>query len=116
MSTEGWHVTSFIGVLVYHHFGEFWCSADWEPRGRTSSDLAVRATGRPPSRIPLSQSAPALLNFKAFNLSIKVHQNGASADNPLPSSTLEQLVHLSFMLHAYQEWLHRQVSLLVSCL
>jgi hypothetical protein len=79
-------------------------------------DLAVRATGRPPSRIPLSQSAPALLNVKAFNLSIKVHQNGASADNQLPSSTLEQLVHLSFMLHAYREWLHRQVSLLVSCL
>ena len=25
-------------------------------------------------------------------------------------------VHLSFMLHAYREWLHRQMSLLVSCL
>ena len=64
----------------------------------------------------MSQSAPALLNVKAFNLSIKVHQNGASADNQLPSSTLEQLVHLSFMLHAYREWLYRQVSLLVNCL
>ena len=64
------------------------------------------------NNLSLSQSASALLNVKAFNLSIKVHQNGASADNQLPSSTLEQLVHLSFMLHAYREWLHRQMSLL----
>ena len=78
------------------------------------SDLALRATGRPPSRTPLSQSASALLDVKAFNLAVKVNQNGASAEARLPSSTLQQLGHLGFMLHACRVWLHRQVPLLVS--
>ena len=81
-----------------------------------ASDHGVRATARAPSRTPLSQSASALLNVKVCNLSIKVHQDGASADSLLPSSTLQQLLHLSFMLHACREWLYRQVSLLSGCL
>ena len=86
-----------------------------EPRGRTDSDLALRATERVPSRTPLSQSASALLNVKAFNLSIKVHQKGALPTLDLPSCTLQQLVHLSLMLDACREWLHRQVPLFAGC-
>ena len=73
---------------------------------RTELDLALRATGRAPSRMhprrtPLSQSASALLNVKAFNLSIKVHQNCALPRVDLPSSTWQQLgrLGLGFMLH-----------------
>ena len=85
-------------------------------RGPAASDHGVRATARAPSRTPLSQSASALLNVKVCNCGTEVHQNGASADTLLPSSILQQLVHLSFMLHACREWLYRQVSLLSGCL
>jgi len=68
----------------------------------------------PPSRTPLSQSASALLDVKASNLAVKVHQNCAGPRLDLPSSTWQQLGHLGFMLHACRAWLHRQVSLLVS--
>ena len=86
-----------------------------EPRGRTGLDLAVRATDRAPSRTPLSQSASSPLDVKAFNLSTKVHQKGALPTVDLPSSTLQQLVHLSFMLDACREWLHRQEPLSMTC-
>ena len=85
-----------------------------DARGRTELDLALRATGRAPSRTPLSQSASALVNVKAFNLSIKVHQNCALPRVDLPSSTWQQLGRLGFMLHACRAWLHRKVPLLVS--
>ena len=42
--------------------------------------------------------------IKAFNLVVKVHQNGASTDARLVSSTLQEPVHLVFMLHACSEW------------
>ena len=106
--------TSYIGVLDYHSFGKFWTIRNCELGETDESDLALRATGRPPSRTPLSQSASALLNVKAFNLGIKVHQNCALPRVDLPSSTWQQPGHLGFMLHACREWLHRQVPLLVS--
>ena len=106
--------TSYIGVLFTICFRKICTMRNCEPRGRTDSDLALRATERVPSRTPLSQSASALLNVKAFNLSIKVHQKGALPTLDLPSCTLQQLVHLSFMLDACREWLHRQVPLLMS--
>ena len=95
---------------------KFWDSANCAVRGPAASDHGVRATARAPSRTPLSQSASALLNVKVCNCGTEVHQNGASADTRLPSSILQQLVHLSFMLHACREWLYRQVSLLSGCL
>ena len=106
--------TSYIGVLSYHRFQKFCSIRNCDARGRTELDLALRATGRAPSRTPLSQSASALLNVKAFNLSIKVNQNCALPTVDLPSSTWQQLGHLGFMLHACRAWLHRQVPLLVS--
>ena len=106
--------TSYIGVLFTIRFRKICTMRNCEPRGRTGLDLALRATGRAPSRTPLSQSASALLNVKAFNLSIKVHQNCALPTVDLPSSTWQQLGHLGFMLHACRAWLHRQVPLLVS--
>ena len=106
--------TSYIGVLGYHSFWEFWTIRNCELGETDESGLALRATGRPPSRTPLSQSASALLNVKAFNLGIKVHQNCALPRVDLPSSTWQQPGHLGFMLHACREWLHRQVPLLVS--
>ena len=58
----------------------------------------------------------ALLNVKAFNLFAKVHQNGASTDARLVSSTLQEPVHLVFMLHACSEWPCTQGSVFMSCL
>ena len=87
---------------------------NWELGETDETDLALRATGRPPSRTPLSQSASALLDVKASNLAVKVHQNCAVPRLDLLSSTWQQLGHLGFMLHACRAWLHRQVSLLVS--
>ena len=77
--------TRYIGVLSYHRFQKFCSIRNCDARGRTELDLALRATGRAPSRTPLSQSASALLNVKAFNLSIKVHQNCALPTVDLPS-------------------------------
>ena len=62
----------------------------------------------------LSQSAFALLDVKASNLAVKVHQNCDWPRLDLASSTWHQLGHLGFMLHACRAWLHRQLSLLVS--
>ena len=97
----------FLGVLYYSI-----CNCELGEADET--DLALRATGRPPSRTPLSQSASALLDVKASNLAVKVHQNCAGPRLDLPSSTWQQLGHLGFMLHACRAWLHRQLSLLVS--
>jgi hypothetical protein len=107
--------TSYIGVLFTIRFRKICTMRNCEPRGRTGLDLAVRATGRAPSRTPLSQSASSPLDVKAFNLSTKVHQKGALPTVDLPSSTLQQLVHLSFMLDACREWLHRQEPLFMTC-
>ena len=107
--------TSCIGVLFTIRFRKICTMRNCEPRGRTGLDLAVRATGRAPSRTPLSQSASSPLDVKAFNLSTKVHQKGALPTVDLPSSTLQQLVHLSFMLDACREWLHRQEPLFMTC-
>ena len=98
----------------YRGFG--FPSSNWAVRRPAASDHGVLATARAPSRTPLSQSASALLNVKVCNCGNEVHQNGASADTRLPSSILQQLVHLSLMLHACREWLYRQVSLLSGCL
>eukprot|EP00964_Phaeocystis_antarctica_P012497 scaffold6885_cov57-Phaeocystis_antarctica.AAC.1 len=64
------------GVLDYHRFQEF-CTTicNCELGEADETDLALRATGRPPSRTPLSQSASALLDVKASNLAVKVDQN-----------------------------------------
>ena len=70
------------------------------------TDLALGATGRPPSRTPLSQSASALLDVKASNLAVKVNQDCAWRRLDLASSTWQQLGHLGFMLHACRAWLH----------
>ena len=107
--------TSIIGVLFTIRFRKICTMRNCEPRGRTGLDLAVRATDRAPSRTPLSQSASSPLDVKAFNLSTKVHQKGALPTVDLPSSTLQQLVHLSFMLDACREWLHRQEPLFMTC-
>ena len=103
--------TNYRG-FVFHRYKVVLLLVDPRVRGPAAPDHGVRATARAPSRTPLSQSASALLNVKVCNCGTEVHQNGASADTLLPSSILQQLVHLSFMLHACREWLYRQGSLL----
>ena len=107
--------TNYRG-FVFHRYKVVLLLVDPRVRGPAAPDHGVRATARAPSRTPLSQSASALLNVKVCNCGNEVHQNGASADTLLPSSILQQLVHLSSMLHACREWLYRQVSLLSGCL
>ena len=107
--------TNYRG-FVFHRYKVVLLRADPLVRGPAAPDHGVRATARAPSRTPLSQSASALLNVKVCNCGNEVLQNGASADTRLPSSILQQLVHLSLMLHACREWLYRQVSLLSDCL
>ena len=102
--------------FVFHRYKVVLLLVDPRVRRPAAPDHGVRATARAPSRTPLSQSASALLNVKVCNCGNEVHQNGASADTLLPSSILQQLVHLSLMLHACREWLYRQVSLLSGCL
>eukprot|EP00964_Phaeocystis_antarctica_P142659 scaffold107976_cov31-Phaeocystis_antarctica.AAC.1 len=46
-------------------FRSFVASSTGSPVKTTESDLALRATGRPPSRTPLSESASAPLDVKA---------------------------------------------------
>ena len=66
--------TSYIGALVWHSFWEFCTICNCELGEAEESDLALRATGRPLSLTPLSHSASALLDVKASNLAVKVHQ------------------------------------------
>ena len=111
LSFETEEYTYYRG-FVFHRYKVVLLLVDLRVHGPAAPDHGVRATARAPSRTPLSQSASALLNVKVCNCGNEVHQNGASADTRLPSSILQQLVHLSFMLHACREWLYRQVSLL----
>jgi len=112
---EGPSVCARAGSAVALKGGSKPTKGQLQLRGEADeTDLALRATGRPPSRTPLSQSASALLDVKASNLAVKVHQNCAGPRLDLPSSTWQQLGHLGFMLHACRAWLHRQLSLLVS--
>ena len=106
--------TNYRG-FVFHRYKVVLLLVDPRVRRPAVPDHGVRATARAPSRTPLSQSASALLNVKVCNCGNEVLQNGASADTRLPSSILQQLVHLSLMLHACREWLYRQVSLLGGC-
>ena len=109
--------TRNIGVLRYHHlqivlmFGQL--RASW-------SDLVrPRRSGHWKTTFPDTFEPERARAAQCEGLQLE-HQSPPKwcvrPDNQLPSSTLEQLVHLSFMLHAYREWLHRQVSLMVSCL
>eukprot|EP00964_Phaeocystis_antarctica_P148725 scaffold115659_cov62-Phaeocystis_antarctica.AAC.1 len=107
----------YLWVLNCHRFKSFVTSSTGSPVKTTESDLALRATERPPSRTPLSQSASALLDVKASNQPSRQSPPKlccAEARLTIIHLAAARGGHLGFMLHACRAWLHRQVSLLVS--